>query len=479
VLETEPARAAGLAAAGATGAPPAEFDWRDYTVFLLHVAAEIEHALMVQYLFAAYSLGADEDAPEPLQQEARAWQETILGIAKEEMGHLVTVQNLLTALGAPLNFDREDYPWGSPFYPFELDLQPLSRESLAAYVCAEAPDDWSGAKADEIRALAAQGTDQPVNRVGALYERLTAILSNPELIPDSAFDASTVPFQASWDEWGRGYREGARGQEAGNIPGQPAPDLLIVEVGSRQAAIDALNAIGEQGEGMEAASEATELSHFERFTAIFDAISALDPADLQRVVRRVARNPVTPHPLIEIPAPAGPALQEAPPERRTEITAPEALLWGHLFNLRYRMLLVNVSHAFRLADEPAAAATLSPRGALIHRTFAEMYNLRSIAGLLVRLPASGADIAGQRAGPPFEMPYSLDLPHTERGCWLLHRDLLDAAAALIDALEQLPASEGLAYLTALRQLDALERGQVQQLIDALTPAPAATNGGAP
>ena len=51
--------------------------------------------------------------PEAQRPAVRAWQETILGVAKEEMGHLVTVQNLHTALGLPLNLDREDYPWGS------------------------------------------------------------------------------------------------------------------------------------------------------------------------------------------------------------------------------------------------------------------------------------------------------------------------------------------------------------------------------
>jgi hypothetical protein len=35
---------------------PDELTWWDWTVFLLHTAAEIEHALMVQYLYAAYSL---------------------------------------------------------------------------------------------------------------------------------------------------------------------------------------------------------------------------------------------------------------------------------------------------------------------------------------------------------------------------------------------------------------------------------------
>src|SRR3954454_23915800 len=120
LLDAEAAPTREFAFAAATGigatapapppAPPAEFNWRDYLAMLLHVAAEIEHSLMVQYLFAAYSLGGPQVPPE-LRDEVRDWQETILGIAKEEMGHLVTVQNLLTALGFPVNLDREDYPW--------------------------------------------------------------------------------------------------------------------------------------------------------------------------------------------------------------------------------------------------------------------------------------------------------------------------------------------------------------------------------
>ena len=36
---------------------PSGFSGHDYAVYLLHIAAEIEHLLMVQYLYAAYSLG--------------------------------------------------------------------------------------------------------------------------------------------------------------------------------------------------------------------------------------------------------------------------------------------------------------------------------------------------------------------------------------------------------------------------------------
>src|SRR3954468_13476877 len=73
---------------------PPEYSWREYAVFLLHVAAEIEHALMIQYLYAAYSLGGSGLSTDQ-QALAGHWRTVILGIAKEEMGHFVTVQNLL------------------------------------------------------------------------------------------------------------------------------------------------------------------------------------------------------------------------------------------------------------------------------------------------------------------------------------------------------------------------------------------------
>src|ERR1700739_2642366 len=230
------------------GAAPPEFNWRDYASMLLGVAAEIEHSLMVQYLFAAYSLGGPQ-VPHELSGDVQAWQTTILGIAKEEMGHMVSVQNLRTALGLPLHLDREDYPWGSGFYPFQFTLQRLTLDSLATYVCAESPPDWDGSEAEEIKARAAQEAHDEVNRVGALYEAIKEILSDRSRIAETAFDAASVPRQASFDEWGRGCREGARdGSEAER--GIPSPDLLILEVSSRDTAIEALHEIGEQGEAL-------------------------------------------------------------------------------------------------------------------------------------------------------------------------------------------------------------------------------------
>jgi len=55
------------------------------------------------------------------------WQHAILDIAREEMGHLITVQNLLRVIGGPLTFEREDYPFRSELYPYPFQLEPLSR----------------------------------------------------------------------------------------------------------------------------------------------------------------------------------------------------------------------------------------------------------------------------------------------------------------------------------------------------------------
>ena len=61
-----------------------EFNGHQYAIFLLHCDAGIEHALMVQYLYGAYSLGGPHVPPE-YHQAVERWQETILGVAKEEI----------------------------------------------------------------------------------------------------------------------------------------------------------------------------------------------------------------------------------------------------------------------------------------------------------------------------------------------------------------------------------------------------------
>src|SRR5215204_6946912 len=146
---------------------------------ILHTAAEIEHALMVQYLYAAYSLPTmsrvgeapfhfqGPNVPPNAQTFVNRWRRTIVGIAMEEMGHLITVQNLLRFIGGALNFEREDFPFRT-LYPFRFQLEPLTKTSLAKYVAAEMPE--NPAQPDElIREIVRRATGSAggvnVNRV--------------------------------------------------------------------------------------------------------------------------------------------------------------------------------------------------------------------------------------------------------------------------------------------------------------------------
>src|SRR3954471_4450406 len=139
---------------------------RDEAIFLLHTAAEIEHSLMVQYLYAGWSL--PRDGPDLV----RRWRREVLQVAREEMAHFIDVQNLLRFVGGPLNFDREDFPFRTEFYPFPFRLERLHRKPLALYVAAEMPthSDIDPELIAEVLRLAGGATGgEHVNRVGALY----------------------------------------------------------------------------------------------------------------------------------------------------------------------------------------------------------------------------------------------------------------------------------------------------------------------
>lgn len=380
----------------------------------------------------------------------QGWQEVILGIAKEEMGHLISVQNVLRLVGGPLNLDREDYPFSSEFYPFPFKLEPLTLGSLAKYVYAEMPPDWTGELADEIRQEAEKSAGgEPLHRVGALYSTMMDLIGAPKpgqkpYLPDSDFDASTYPFQASWDEWGRGYQGGARGQtfaSATKAAVESTPDVIVRPLASRDDAFAALKAIAEQGESPLRSTD--NPSHFARFLELYIEFKESGAGTRWTATRNVPTNPVTPDDL------DGDGQTVTP--NGTPITHPEALLWAHLFNLRYRMLLVDISHAYTLAGPLTDQGMPTARGAIINATFGEMYNVRSIANILVRTPRNpkGDGVAA----PTFEMPYTLVLPEGELNRWRLHRDLLEASAALVRKLEAITNAERQQYLVALKGAD--------------------------
>jgi hypothetical protein len=444
--------------APAPAALPPEFSPTDYLHFLLYIDAEIEHSLMVQYLYAAYSLGGPQ-VPKEHRAMIQGWREVILGIAKEEMGHLLSVQNILRLTGGPLDFGRDDFPWSGPFYPFPFSLEPLSLRSLATYVYAESPVNWSGPEADEIKGLVHEVAADP-HQVAALFEEMIRLTKDPAFIPDEVFQPETWPYQANWDEWGRGYQKGNRGDATGANP-QGSPDVLVIPVSSRDNAVASLSQIAEQGEDT-STDDPASLSHFTRFLTIYRQMKALD-AECERngwsPARDVARNPYIPE------DGDSPDAAQSCGRPRDAITNPEAQAWAHLFNVRYRMLLMCLAHSFEMPAGEGASGPKSPRATIINTAFGEMYNIRAIAGILVQTPlAAGAGAGGKTAGPPFQMPYTLRRPMGAANRWRLHRQLLLASRTLIaDLLAKSPPPLH-HYLHSLGEADDVLLGVIDRIL---------------
>ncbi|MDQ3929106.1 MAG: ferritin-like protein [Chloroflexota bacterium] len=384
---------------------------RDEAVFLLHTGAEIEHALLVQYLYAAYSLKSPKEVPEEHAAKVRAWKKTLLGIAREEMGHLITVQNLLRLIGGPLNLEREDYPFRSQLYPFPFRLERLSKDSLAKYVVAEMP--YFADPPDELRQIvtrAATSSTMAVNQVGAIYARVMQLLaahagSAEPRLTDEDFLPGVSSRQAHYEDWG--------GEES----------VLVPDLQDRAGALKAVTELAEQGEGLEDAQETP--SHFQRFLAIYREFP--EPGEWEPT-HAVPTNPNT-----------GTSDGVVVSNDEGCITHAKALQWAELFNLRYRLLLSCLAH-FLQTDGPLldASADYTGRGYLNRWTFDEMRHLSDIATKLAKLPRYAAGPDGEespeRAGAPFELPYTLNLPDREQDRWRTHMDVLDACLKLEKAI---------------------------------------------
>jgi Ferritin-like len=415
---------------------PDELGWWDWTVFLLHTAAEIEHALLVQYLYAAFSLAEADfsgaSVPPDAAQRTGAWRATIVGIAIQEMTHLFSIQNLLRFVGGPLNFEREDFPFLAFLYPFELQLEPLTKTSLAKYVAAEMPASppQPPALIQEIvqRATGAVG-GHPVNRVGVLYAALIDLFSDQTKLPDSDLRPDTADtVQADPGQW------------------EIFDQALAHVVRTRDDAIERLRFIAQQGEGLEMPPPGSPPSHFERFLGIY---TAFPEADAWTPALPVPVNPNTLH-----QPSTDPGLE------RGRITHPTTRLWAHLFNVRYRLLLLDLAHALQQAQP-----TL--RDKLREWTFQEMRGrgsagVKNLARVLTTLPLKDSSGA-ERAGSPFELPYTLSLPDDERARWRLHLALLDSSADLVAAIQA--ASGSHPALAELTQMDQDARPLIQQQVN--------------
>jgi Ferritin-like len=391
---------------------PMVLEHREALIYTLGKAAELEHLVMCQYLYAAFSLKEREDeglTPEALVTVKR-WRKELLRIGEQEMLHLALVQNLLTAVGAAPRLARPNFPLPARAYPagIQMALLPFNEEALRHFAFLERPEGMEMADADGFAALA-KAAPLPA--------------ADEDEIGPHLQDFDTIGHLYRSIEDGLGHladRFGEPGLFIGPMHAQATEEHFrweeLVAVTDLASARRAIGTIVEQGEG---ARGDWHDAHFGRLIAILDEYVAARQAD----------------PAFE---PARPVLAVC--VREQESGMPVTLIEDgftnrcmDLLNAVYEVLLQLLSRYFAHTDE-----TEEQLATLADVAVALMYvAIKPLGGLVTRLPI-GTEHPGRTAGPSFELFYAVDylLPHRAAAWTLMEERLRDVAELAMRCRDQ-------------------------------------------
>src|SRR6266849_4108995 len=143
-----------IATRSGKAAPETEFviEHREALIYALCQAAELEHGIMCQYLFAAFSLkqSTAEGLTEAELAAATRWRKQVAHVAAQEMLHLALVHNLLSAIGAAPHLARPNLPVPANHYPagVQLALLPFGEQALRHFIFLERPEGMDLADAE-------------------------------------------------------------------------------------------------------------------------------------------------------------------------------------------------------------------------------------------------------------------------------------------------------------------------------------------
>lgn len=402
--------------AGADFLPPREISSRAGLIHALHDAAELEHGLLLQYLFAAVSMKrrTDEGLTERQVELLRDWEGSILEVARQEMAHLGTVCNLLNAIGGAPQFSRPNFPVANRYYPSDgadgeqrhltFALEPFGATTIKRFVRFETPEPEAIERAVAVEPALRWQT------VGDLYTQISRAFAT--------LDEQTL-FIGDQDA-----------QETDSWTAQ----LKIIKVTNRQDALAAIKSIIEEGEGTPVGGEK---SHWQRFVEIGDQLAAEQIADPDfEPARPVLANPLT-----------RPHFEAAGGEFITDRLAGQIC---ELHNGVYASMLLMLLQYFAFAGEEESARM--ELRATIRRLMSAV--IRPLGEVLTQLPA-GPEHPGRTAGPSFELYGSISAPVDPGRAWLLFKERLADQAEVCDVLSREPgAPPRLQFLTTNLRLAA-------------------------
>ncbi|HYK30904.1 MAG TPA: ferritin-like domain-containing protein [Streptosporangiaceae bacterium] len=393
-----------IATRGGLAAPEAPFviEHREALIYMLCEAAELEHGIMCQYLFAAFSLkqAADEGLTDDEVAAVTRWRRQLSHVATQEMLHLALVHNLLTAIGAAPHLARPNLPHPASHYPagVQLALLPFGEQALTHFMFLERPEGMDIDDADGLAAVA----------------RAAPLMSEHDIVPQGQ-DFATVghlyrSIEAGFEHLASKYGEDwlfvgpPRAQATESHFGWPE----LVAVTGLDSAQRAIEEILEQGEGPRGD---WQNAHFGQFVEMLDEYQQLREAN-------PGFDPV--RPVV--------AANVRPAERGSHVPLigdPLTARVADLFNVGYEILLQIFERFFAHTEETDAQLTT-----LADATIGLMARvLAPLGDLITSLPA-GAEFPGKTASPSFELFYEDDylMPHRE-AAWALLAERLDEAAA--------------------------------------------------
>jgi Ferritin-like len=353
---------------------------REHLWNLLIQAAQLEHLIMCQYLYASFSLKTEPDDGLTAEQADAVgrWHKTLTGIAIEEMLHLALVANVMSAIGAAPSLTRPNFPRRSEYLPpgVRFALLPFGEAALTHFLYLERPEGMQ--RLDAAGFVPAEAPPEPVQ---------------PSEVMPRLQDFSTVGHLYRGIEHGLRHLAGRLGERAlfvGPPRAQATPEIFrwpqLIAVTGLQSALAAIEEIIEQGEG---ARGDWQRAHYGRFLGIWEEYRQLREQD----------------PSFDPARPVIPAFTRQPfdiPEPQPLLTEPVTRTVAELFNLGYELLLQLLTRFFTHTDE-----TDEQLGALAEGAFGLMGGVLGPLGrALTRLPAGGAH-TGRTAGPTFEMYYQM------------------------------------------------------------------------
>jgi hypothetical protein len=388
---------------------------REHLWWLLIEAAELEHMIMCQYLFAEFSLksGPEEGLTDEQAEAVDRWRKTIGGIAVEEMLHLALVYNLLTAIGGAPTFNRPNFPQLSGYFParLQLDLLPFGEQALRQFLYLERPEGMERQQAegfvpiapprDQVSPTEIMPRGQEYDTVGRLYRGIADGLHDlvEQLGEEGLFiglpRAQANPERFHWPE--------------------------LIAVTDLESALAAVNQIIEQGEG---ARGDWRDAHYGRFLNIWEEYNELRQRD----------------PSFEPARPVVPAFSRQPFDlaaKRTVITDPVTARTAEVTTLAYEVVLHMLLRFFTHTEE-----TEEELATLIDAAIDTMVSvLRPLAIALTTLPV-GSSSPGHTAGFGFEMFYVMTnaVPWRKPAWTVVHErvDFLARSCAELGAQEGAP-----------------------------------------